>query len=179
VPGFVLRFRCPQAFAAHAECAQFIDEVPVVSVRVAFTVLDPGDHGASRNVGKLRRRPDPADKTHPPQDLGLPALDQEGSVMYPRLKTAGLQMGRAMLVGTASGLRVWLHDKQPSQSIQPFRANVLRMQRIWSPHLWKAKHCQSATLIMKNISWNRGRLSIMGWVVESVLSGCEGPSVLP
>jgi hypothetical protein len=45
--------------------------------------------------------------------------------MNPRLKTVGLQMGRAMLVGTASGLRVWLHDKQPSQGIHPFRADVL------------------------------------------------------
>ena len=33
-------------------------------------------------------------------------------------------MGRAMLVGITSGLRVWLHDKQPSQSIQAFAADV-------------------------------------------------------
>jgi hypothetical protein len=44
--------------------------------------------------------------------------------MNPRLKTVGLQVGRAMLVGTASGPRVWLHDIQPSQNIQAFVANV-------------------------------------------------------
>jgi hypothetical protein len=33
-------------------------------------------------------------------------------------------MGKAMLVGIANGLRVWLHDGQPSQDTQPSRANV-------------------------------------------------------
>jgi hypothetical protein len=32
-------------------------------------------------------------------------------------------MDRAVLVGTAIGLRVWLYDRQPSQNIQPSRAN--------------------------------------------------------
>jgi hypothetical protein len=34
-------------------------------------------------------------------------------------------MGRAVLVGTASGLRVWLYDIQPSQSSQPAKADHL------------------------------------------------------
>jgi hypothetical protein len=45
--------------------------------------------------------------------------------MNSRLKTVGLQMGRAVLVGITNGPRVRLHDKQPSQNIQPSRANVL------------------------------------------------------
>ena len=46
-----------------------------------------------------------------------------GAVMYPRLKAMGLQAGKAVLVGTASGSRVWLHDRQPSQGIQPSQAD--------------------------------------------------------
>ena len=42
--------------------------------------------------------------------------------MYPRLNAVGLQVDRAVLVSTANGSRVWLHDKQPSQSIQPSQA---------------------------------------------------------
>jgi hypothetical protein len=43
--------------------------------------------------------------------------------MNPRLKPVGLQMDTAMLLGIANYLRVWLHDKQPSQNIQTSEAN--------------------------------------------------------